>query len=297
MGRKRTVAHRFRRELGLVIGWLVFPLVPVILEDVYYQICNLNFESSSSRAGPDPRAWGWGLWIVVVGPLLGYGFLAGATADIPDESGPSVRGLRRLLSRRAVWVAIGPWCGFLFLATGFFGLWLASQIPDSLTSWVESQIPESLKKNLHVPESWKGGWVETVFWWALGLVLGGILAYGWLWPARAALRRAARIGRLRRALDRGLLTALTFVGSLFGSFWAATSIWRSYFFDPRFVPLVTVALSLVVLSGCGSPITYGEVRRRELFHAMLVAWVIGLALMWRWWSRPRPGSSGNDRSD
>ena len=25
-----------------------------------------------------------------------------------------------------------------------------------------------------------------------------------------------------------------------------------------------------------STITYGEVRRRELFHAMLVAWVLGL---------------------
>ncbi len=34
--------------------------------------------------------------------------------------------------------------------------------------------------------------------------------------------------------------------------------------------------------------TYGEVRRRELFHAMLVAWVLGLALMWRWWARAGP---------
>jgi len=43
------------------------------------------------------------------------------------------------------------------------------------------------------------------------------------------------------------------------------------------------------MSGCASTITYGELRRRELFHAMLIAWVLGLALMWRWWSRPRPG--------
>jgi hypothetical protein len=277
------VAHRFRRELGLVIGWLVFPLVPVILEDFYYQICNLNFETAS-QTGPDPHTWGWGTWIIMLGPLLGYGFLAGATVDVPDDLGPSSRGLRRLLSRRTVWVAIGPWCGFLFLAAVFFGLWLLQYLPYNL---LNGPIPGYLQEKLHVPESWKGGWIETIFWWALGLVLGGILAYGWLWTARAALRRAARICRLRWVAYRGLLTALGFVGSLFGSFWAATSIWRSYFFDSRVVPLVVAGVSLAVISGCGNTITYGEVRRRELFHAMLVAWVVGLALMWRWWSRPR----------
>ncbi len=126
---------------------------------------------------------------------------------------------------------------------------------------------------------------------------------GGFWPMVGCGQRGPPFGGRRGSAGcgglwyRGLLTALAFVGSLFGSFWAATSIWRSYFFDPRIVPLVAVAVSLVVLSGCGAPITYGEVRRRELFHAMLVAWVIGLALMWRWWSRPRPGSPGNDRSD
>ena len=92
-----------------------------------------------------------------------------------------------------------------------------------------------------------------------------------------------------------------FVGSLFGSFWAATAMWRSYFFDSRIVPLC---------SGnrprrderLYRTITYGEMRRRELFHAMLVAWVLGLALMWRWWSRPRRrpppgGGSKMRRSD
>ena len=67
-------------------------------------------------------------------------------------------------------------------------------------------------------------------------------AYGWLWPAWAALRRAARIGRLRRAFYCGLSIALAFIGSLFGGFWAATSLWRSYFFDPRIVPLIVVAV-------------------------------------------------------
>ena len=86
------------------------------------------------------------------------------------------------------------------------------------------------------------------------------------------------------------MIAATFVGTLFGSFWVATAVWRSYFFDPRIVRLLVVALGLTVMSGCATTITYGEVRRRELFHAMLVAWVLGLALMWRWWSRPRPGN-------
>jgi hypothetical protein len=65
-------------------------------------------------------------------------------------------------------------------------------------------------------------------------------------------------------------------------------MWRAYFFDPRIVRLLLVGVSLAAMSGCGT-ITYGEMRRRELFHAMLVAWVLGLALMWRWWCRRRPG--------
>jgi len=117
----------------------------------------------------------------------------------------------------------------------------------------------------------------------------GILAYGWLWPAWAALRRAARIRRAGRVLYRGLVTVAAFIGSLFGGFWAITSVWRSYFFDSRVVPLIALAVGLAVLGGCASPIAYGQMRRRELFHAMLLAWVFGLALMWRWWSRLRRG--------
>jgi hypothetical protein len=55
------------------------------------------------------------------------------------------------------------------------------------------------------------------------------------------------------------------------------------------MPAILMALCLAVLSGCAAPITYGEMRRRELFHAMLVAWMLGLAFLWRWWSRRRPG--------
>jgi hypothetical protein len=130
--------------------------------------------------------------------------------------------------------------------------------------------------------------------WVLTIGLVGTLAYGWLFVARAAVRRAGRVGRGREALWRGLVTAVGFVGSLFGSFWAITAVWRSYFFDPRVLSMVGAALSISLLSGCGT-ITVGEARRRELFHAMLMAWVLGLALAWRWWSRPRARPPGAGR--
>ena len=81
------MATSFSPRLGLT-GWLVFPLVPVILEDFYYQT---QFESFLDRGvGSRSRDWGWCTWIIMLGPLLGYGFLAGATVDIPDDLGPSV---------------------------------------------------------------------------------------------------------------------------------------------------------------------------------------------------------------
>ena len=90
-------------------------------------------------------------------------------------------------------------------------------------------------------------------------------------------------------MQRGVAVAAVFVGSLFGGFWAVTGWWRAYFFDPRVFPVVLAALSLVGSSGCGSTVTYGEVRRRELFHAMLLAWTFGLAVVWRWRARTRVG--------
>jgi hypothetical protein len=122
------------------------------------------------------------------------------------------------------------------------------------------------------------------------------LSYAWLLPAAAAVRRARRAGpgRAWRAVRRGVGVAIAFVGSLFGTFWAVTEGWRSYFFDPKVFPVVLAALSLCALEGCASNLTYGDVRRRDLFRAMLLAWVFGLALFWLWWSRPRrrPPSSG-----
>jgi hypothetical protein len=164
-------------------------------------------------------------------------------------------------------------------------------------SYVQNLFPALSGWNPQLPASWRGTWFSWVLSWFLGILFVGIWAYAWLWPGWAALRRAARAGEWKRSLIRGIMMAGGFVGSLFGSFWAAITMWRSYFFDSRVVPLLLLAVSLAVMSGCSSTITYGELRRRELFHAMLVAWVLGLALMWRWWSRDRssrpPSSAGN----
>jgi hypothetical protein len=264
------VLKRFRRELGLILAWLIFPLAPVILEDFYFQTGN--------RGGPDPRIWGWLTWLIMLGPLVGYGFLAGATVRVPDEDLTSRRALGRLLGRRAVWVAIGPWWGALVCAGMIYGLLYLERLGLGFFDWTS-----------RIQQSYPSTWAYWLISWAISILLLLLFAYSWIWPALSALRRAARIGQCKQSLVRGIVMAAAFVGSLFGSFWAVTAVWRSYFFDPRIVRLLVVALGLTVMSGCASTITYGEVRRRELFHAMLVAWVLGLALMWRWWSRSRAG--------
>jgi hypothetical protein len=269
------VFKRFRRELGLIVAWLLFPLVPVVLEDIYYSVSNLS-PGRAGNPGADPHDWSWLHWIIILGPLLGYGFLAGVTLRLPDDAARPRRWYRKLLARRAVWVAIGPWWGALACMGVFFGLSYAEQFWPGLAPY-----------HWQFPNSWEGTWAA----WALSrlffTLLAGIWAYSWLWPAWSALGRAERAGEWKRSLVRGIMMAGGFVGSLFGSFWAATAMWRSYFFDSRVVPLLLLAICLAVMGGCTSTITYGEMRRRELFHAMLVAWVLGLALMWRWWSRPR----------
>ncbi len=94
-----------RGWLWEALAWLAFPIAPVVLGGFYHDVVNWSFDE---RGGPDPFDWGWFQWVTLLGPLLGFGFLAGATLDLPDD--PAARGW---LSRRALWVSLGPWAGLL----------------------------------------------------------------------------------------------------------------------------------------------------------------------------------------
>ena len=126
------MASPLRRQLGLILAWFVFPVVPVVLEDTYFQFCASDL-NSSAHFGLDPRDWGAYLWVVMLGPLLGYGFLAGATVDLPDDDAPSRRWWRRLTARRSVWVAIGPWWSSLTMAAVFYGFVVLISLFPSVT--------------------------------------------------------------------------------------------------------------------------------------------------------------------
>jgi hypothetical protein len=233
---------------------MMLPICAGILATSCYQFCNFG--------GGDPRVWDFIAGVILAGPLVGYGFLAGATSCLADP--PARHPLRHFLAQRAVWVGLGPWAVFLIWIAVFFVADQASRI------WT---LPTT--HDLGVP-------AEVMVWVVLGTT-----AYGWLIVAVAAIVRAKRSSRLVRALTRAVAVALGFVGSLLGTFWAITSAGRAYFFDPTVLRAVLFLLICAGLcSGCG-PATAGELRRRELFDALLLAWVIGLALVWRWLSRPR----------
>jgi hypothetical protein len=264
--------------VGLALAWFAFPLVPALLGATYHRELNWSF---GSRGGPDPRDWGWLTWLILTGPLFGYGFLAGSTLDLPDE--PGLRGVRGWLSRRSLWVAFGPWVGYLAWGSIYLAILFVGWAYPSSREWSWPSLQAA----------WWAPWLAWFSFFALGV---GPLAYGWLVVAWAVLRRARRLDLFRASMARGLAVAVGFVGSLIGSFWAITEVWRGYFFDPRIAPALVAASTLVLMSGCGKTETYGEIRRRDLFQAMLLAWLLGLALAWRWWSRSRsrpkpPGSS------
>lgn len=264
-----------RRALGVwgAMVWLAFPAVPVALENVYSAGVSL---SGGDRLPLDPREWDWFAWLIQSGPLVGFAFLAGATAGVPDEP-TARRGPRAWLRRRAVWVAFGPWAGcFVVVAMGWIFSTAMNHLPAAVT-------------NLFHPffTSPNRGGVRAVVDWTVIAALVAVCGYGWLLPAVAAVRRARRSGTGWASVRRGLAAVAAFLGSLFGGFWAVTEGWRGFFFDPRVVPALLAATTAGLLCGCSSTITYGELHRRELFHAMLLAWTFGLALLWLWRGRPR----------
>ena len=255
---------------GSALAWVLVPVVPVVLENAYNGI--LMIADTLPR---DPHDWEWAMWLMQLGPLLGFGFLAGATLSLHDPESMS-RGPRGWLAHRSVWVTLGPWLGGLICAAFFVAL--------SLVDWIIKLV--DVDKSVGQLGSSQDSWLASAFY----VLVLAFVAYGWLWPAVAAVRRAKRRGRAWENIQRGLAVAAAFTGSLFGSFWAITEAWRSFFFDARIVPLLIAGVGMALLSGCSSPLSYGEVRRRELFHAMLLAWMFGLAVLWRWWSRKRPSA-------
>lgn len=274
--------------LGAFLAWMALPAVPVFLESAYNGCLQISIGTQGS---PDPHDWGWFAWVTELGPLVGFGFLAGATLGLPDEP-TGRRWPRSWLARRWFWVAVGPWAGFLVWAALVWVFATTSHLLDSLfpdrpPAPVSNPAPQS------VPWTDPHPWASAALFWLAVAFLVATLCYGWLGFAIAAVRRARRLGTAWRAVRRGLAVASAFVGSLFGAFWAVTEWWRAYFFDTRVFPAVLAALTVAaVCGGCGATVTYGEVRRRELFHALLLAWTFGLALLWRWAARPRSKPPG-----
>ena len=158
---------------------------------------------------------------MMLGPLVGYGFLAGATVDLPDDFATPRRGWRRLLARRSVWVAAGPWCGFIALGLLFLAFGILAKLMPPLPM---SDLPQ---------------------WWQRFVVRdgspvgfhGAVCCNHRLCLALACVGRASAGGISSVDSIARFIVAwpwrCAFVGSLFGSFWAATSWWRSHFFDSR----------------------------------------------------------------
>ncbi len=176
------MAGCFRRELGLILSWLIFPIMPVMLEDLYYQICNFGL-LGTGQSGPDPHDWDWVRWVMVLGPLLGYGFLAGATLGLSNDLEPSRGAIRRFLGRRGVWVAVGPWAGLLFWVVVYFGVVFVLWILELVVSPLNRLVPPERRPDLRPPQWWWVAWAEWALSWVLTILFCGILAYGWLWPA------------------------------------------------------------------------------------------------------------------
>src|SRR4051812_36944440 len=99
-----TAIHRAIAWAGRgagAVAWLAFPLVPTCLGGFHHMLGTLTF-FEGGRNGPDPYDWKAPTWAMLLGPLLGYGFLAGATWGIGDEPGRSP--WWKPWRRRAAWV-------------------------------------------------------------------------------------------------------------------------------------------------------------------------------------------------
>jgi hypothetical protein len=108
----------------------------------------------------------------MLGPLVGYGFLAGATMRTPDDVVAPRRGLRRLLGRRGVWVAVGPWWGAYLSLALFFGF-----------SYLENHFPRLFSRLPRIPPAWTFTSTYGFISGAVTVALVTIWSSSWLWPA------------------------------------------------------------------------------------------------------------------
>ena len=165
--------------VGSALAWFVFPMVPALLGSSYHQELN---QSIGKSHGPDPRDWDWVNWLVLTGPLLGYGFLAGATIDLPDD--PARRGIRGWLSRRSIWVGVGPWIGFL--------AWLGIDQACRVFQWTIPNVREW--RWLFVPQVWQGNWFAWALFVALGLIGSRSRMAGYSWPGPRSVGLVGSVG-------------------------------------------------------------------------------------------------------
>ena len=239
----RTEGAGWVRGWGSALAWLAFPLVPTLAGTASYGFLNLSFDG---HGGPDPWDWDWINWAILAGPLLGYGFLAGATIGLPDD--PGRRGVRGWLARRSLWVGVGPWIGPLSAVAVFYG-------GSLVISWINRVFPE--RSAPCRPAPCRNG-CSTCLTQTVEYAVVAWISLSWLLVALAvAPAREAAGSAPGRAIVRGLVGAIGFVASLFGTFWAITASWRSYFFDARVVPLLIAAACLCVMPGCQGTVTYG----------------------------------------
>lgn len=193
----------WRGFLGAV-AWTVFPLVPALLGRGFVAIL------TPGSLGPDPEDWAWdepSEYLLFFGPLLGFAFLAGATLGLPGA--PGRRPLRKALGSRAVWVGLGPWVG-PYSALGLF--WLVVKLEEM--GWFKT-------------ETWPKA-VQGICVWSLIL----LAAFGWVVFAVAALRRARRHGAMKRALRRGVVMTVLFLGTWLGVCYGMLAAMPAYFYDP-----------------------------------------------------------------
>src|SRR5689334_5898712 len=118
-----------RGGLGSMLAWMAYPLAPALLATAYRRALD--------PAGNDPRLWSGWEWPIQLGPLAGYAFLAAATAGVPDPEGFALRRPRTWLARRSLWVAVGPWAGFLACVVGRWAL----EGADRLARWLGATSP------------------------------------------------------------------------------------------------------------------------------------------------------------